>query len=77
MGIAVDTSGSVYLADRGNNAVRKITPDGAVTTVGGVAGKVGIGLGALPSSLSHPTAVTVTAKGLIVSSENALLLVPE
>ncbi len=34
-GIAVDHSGNVYLADRGNNRIRKILPDGTVSTLAG------------------------------------------
>src|SRR5688572_25591787 len=34
-GVAVDTSGSVYVADRDNNLVRRITAGGVVTTLAG------------------------------------------
>src|SRR5260370_38302347 len=34
-GVAVDAAANVYIADTGNNCIRKVTPGGLITTVAG------------------------------------------
>ena len=40
--LAVDGAGVLYVADSGNSLIRRIAPDGAVTTLAGAAGQSGL-----------------------------------
>lgn len=40
-GIAVDKAGNVFVSDSGNHVIRKVSPDGVVTTVAGTKGACG------------------------------------
>lgn len=64
-GIAVDTSGNIYIADAGNNRVRKVTTDGNIATVAGngTAGYSGDNTPATGSSLNNPVAVALDSAG--------------
>jgi NHL repeat-containing protein len=65
-GLAVDGAGNIYVADTGNETIRMITPNGFVTTIGGVtdvAGAAdGFGAGVL---FSLPSGIAVSASGNI------------
>ena len=65
-GIGVDAAGNLYVADTGNNTIRKITPAGAVTTLAGAPDPVSPGSvdGAGPAARFHaPSGITADASG--------------
>jgi sugar lactone lactonase YvrE len=62
-GVALDLAGNLYVADAGNQRIRKVTPAGAVTTLAG-SGHVGSADGAGTEATFHdPTSVAVDAMG--------------
>lgn len=71
-GICCDREGNIYVADYGNNVIRKIDPNGNVTTVAGVPGKSGYKDGKPHEALfNYPIDVAVDPDGILyVADEN-------
>ncbi|MFD0417947.1 hypothetical protein [Streptomyces sp. NPDC127108] len=64
-GVAVDRSGNLFISDHGNHRIRKVTPNGNITTVAGngTAGYVSDGGPAIATRLHYPLGVTVDPEG--------------
>lgn len=62
--MTVDSNGNIYVADRANHIIRKITPARVVTTLAGVAGSQGDTNGTgLDARFNTPTGVAVDGSG--------------
>ena len=64
-GIALDEAGNLFVADTGNNTVRKVTPQGQVSTLAGQAGEFGIA-----GEMSAPRKVAVDRAGTVYVLDN-------
>jgi uncharacterized protein (TIGR03437 family) len=64
-GVAADSRGNFYIADRDNNRIRQVATDGTITTVAGtgVAGNSGDGGLATQAQLNAPSAISVDPYG--------------
>ncbi len=69
-GVATDAAGNVYVADRLNHLIRKITPAGVVTTLAGMAGTTGSANGTgTAASFNTPTGVATDAAGNVYMAD--------
>src|SRR3990172_3769269 len=66
-GIAVGPNGALFIAEQGNNRIRRVSPDGIITTVAGtwLQGFSGDGGPATAATLNYPMAVAVGADGAL------------
>ena len=67
MGLVVDSSGNIYVADQGNSIIREMTPSGAnwsVNTIAGLAGNAGSADGNNNNArFSNPSGIALDAGG--------------
>jgi uncharacterized protein (TIGR03437 family) len=69
----VDASGNLYIADQGNNRVRKVTPAGIIGTYAGtgIAGSAGDGGSALTAQLNEPSGLAMDSSGRLYVTERS------
>ncbi len=76
-GVAVDASGNVYVSDRGNYTIRKVTSAGVVTTLAGQAGEIGSNSGTGSTARFQVlAAITVDGSGNVFVAEQGLVTNP-
>lgn len=72
--VAVDTAGNLYIADAGNNRVRKINTSGIISTAAGTGtpGYNGDGISAVTAQLNFPAALVIlpASNALVISDYN-------
>jgi sugar lactone lactonase YvrE len=71
-GIALDAAGNLYVGDRLNHTIRKVTPEGKVTTLAGMAGRPAgcvDGVGA-DARFSSPLGVAVSGEGIVYVADS-------
>lgn len=62
-GIAIDSSGNIWVADSGNDEIRKITPAGVVTTWAGTGSAGNANGNGTSASFSNPVGIAVDSSG--------------
>jgi sugar lactone lactonase YvrE len=65
LALALDVAGNIYIADKFNNRIRKMTPDGTVSTVAGVSFGGYKDGPAAAAQFQSPTGVAVDGRGYI------------
>lgn len=77
-GLAVDALGNVFVADRAGDTIRRITPEGDVTTIAGVPMVAGSADGpASSATFDRPSQVAVDANGNVYVADTGNALIRE
>jgi hypothetical protein len=71
LGLALDSVGNLFIGDTGSQVVRKITPDGVVTTIGGQAGTSGsTNASGSQARFNSPAGVAVDPNGFVYVTDS-------
>ncbi|MEB3196762.1 MAG: NHL repeat-containing protein [Candidatus Sericytochromatia bacterium] len=70
-GVAVDASGTVYVADRSNYRIRKVSPDGLVTTFAGSGSSTHADGQGASAGFSSPSGLAFDASGTLYVAESS------
>ena len=68
-GIAIDTAGNLYVADKNNHRIRKVTPKGEVSTFAGSEKGFADGQGSA-ARFNYPTGITIDTTGNLYVTDN-------
>jgi sugar lactone lactonase YvrE len=70
--VTADANGNLFVADRGNHVIRKITPTGVVTTIGGLAGVAGsTDEAGNAARFNSPSGIAVDADGVLYIADKS------
>lgn len=69
LGMTTDAAGNLFIADAGNNRVRKVSPSGIITTFAGGGTAPGDGVPAISAMLGAPNSVAVDGSGNVFIAE--------
>lgn len=70
-GISIDASGTLYVSDFGNSTIRKVSPDGVVTTFAGRAGVSGYADGTSSAAMFFgPNGIAIDGQGIVYVTDS-------